>query len=221
MRRIATLVGLSFGLVVILAPAALAKGAGEVVVSGVGLPGPIVIKGQPGSSSVGDFWELTGNTGVFDSGKQAAAPTGALGPRYRMDVYLMATERPHAIINLKTADHFVVWVYPYAAEGPWFDLPSRAATRAFGAVEGGWSLGSEQALSILFAKGLPRTSPVAIDTPPPAAGALPPAPANRSAQKPSGPSAAWRAVTVVGVVGILAAIAAVAIRRPRRARAAA
>src|SRR5438105_8788866 len=94
MKRIATVVGISLGLVALLAPAAFAKGSGEVMVKGNGLSIPIRIKGGSGGNDEGAFWQFMSSTGIFDTYRQTVPPPGDLGPRYTLTIYVGRPDQP-------------------------------------------------------------------------------------------------------------------------------
>jgi hypothetical protein len=227
MRRILIIAGIAVGFLGALASPALAKGAGLVSITGPGLSKPITFGGTETKQGPGAFWEFMSQTGVLEGGN-AVAPIEALGPRYRLTIYLSPFERPGARLDLSKADRFTVSMYPYAVDGPWFHVPEGATTKNFD-LSAGWTTGSSEALNILVRHGLPRTSPVAFSTrtPKPAASASPLVPASTADAAPAEAapvlhraksSAGVRTGIAVGaILALLVAVVAVA-GRPRRTR---
>lgn len=163
MRRILATVVFAAGFLAALAIPAQAKGAGQVVVTGPGLSKPIVIGGAESQQGPGPFWEFMSQTGVMDGGN-SIEPIDAIGPRYRMTVYISAFDRPGTRVDVNKADRFTVSMYPYAVNGPWFHLPEGIHLREFDDLSGGWASGSSEAVRILMRYGLPTKSPVAFAT---------------------------------------------------------
>ena len=205
MRRLLILSGLIAGMLVAMSPAAQAKGAGQVVISGPGLAKPLVLRGGPGQSGPGAFWEFISNTGLFDSGRQVA-PEGSLGPRYKMVVFISATDSPNPKFDLKKAARFTAYAYPYAELGPWFYVPDDQKAGDFGVIPGGWSFGSDAARSMLIDQGLPKTSPVPL-APAPLQPAPAPAASVAARTQPLAPGAtAWTRVWIAVVAGTALAL---------------
>jgi hypothetical protein len=226
MKRSLAVGGMAVAMVVLLAPAAMAKGNGEVIIRGPGAGsgsdqggGPIIFKGGPSQNGPGAFWEFAGETGVFQETKTPDRPFGALGPRYTMDVYISESERPNAKIDLKTTPHFRAYIYPYAQGGPWVYVPENTTAKEFGTISSGWWATSQYVLDRLWAKGLPKTSPVPFETiAPPApdpAPAAQPAPAVQPAG--SGLPKVWIGLAV-GLVLMLMVVGGALLSRPKKVR---
>jgi hypothetical protein len=219
MRRILVIIGVGFGFLVAIASPALAKGAGQVVLSGPGLSKPITIGGTATQQGLGAFWEFMSQTGILEGGN-AIAPLEPLGPRYRLTIYISPFERPGTPFDLSKADRFTISMYPYAVNGPWFQIPEGIHTRAFD-LSAGWTSGSSGAVDILIRHGLPRTSPVFFSTQaPPSAtsprAAVPPlgaAPPQAHAAHSS--SGVWAGVATGGALALLVVAAGIA-GRPRK-----
>jgi hypothetical protein len=227
MRRILIVAGVAVGFLGAFASPALAKGAGLVSITGPGLSKPITFGGTDTQQGRSTFWEFMSQTGVLEGGN-AVAPIEALGPRYRLTVYLSPFERPGAPFDLSKADRFTVSMYPYAVNGPWFRVPEGLHTDEFD-LSAGWTTGSTEALQILIRHGLPRTSPVHFSTQTPNSVPSPspsvPASTANTAPADAAPvlhkaksSAGMRTGIAVGAtLALLVAVVAVA-GRPRRTR---
>ncbi len=225
MKRLLIVSGMIAGMVVAMSPAAFAKGAGQVVISGPGLAKPLVLRGAPGQSGPGDFWEFMSNTGLLNDSRQAAAPEGALGPRYKMVVFISATDSPNLKFDLKKAARFTAYGYPYAEPGPWFYVAVDQQAGDFGVIPGGWSFGADAARYMLIDKGLPKTSPVPLapaplqPIPAPAASVI--APTQPLASEASPWTHIWIAVVAGAALALLTIGGALTGRRVRAAHSAA
>jgi hypothetical protein len=226
-RRILIIAGIAVGFLGALASPAVAKGAGLVSITGPGLSKPITFGGTETKQGLSVFWEFMSQTGVLEGGN-AVAPIEALGPRYRLTIYLSQFERPGAHFDLSKADQFAVSMYPYAVNGPWFHVPEGANTKNFD-LSAGWTTGSSESLNILVRRGLPRTSPVSFSTrtPKPAVSASPSVPASTSDAAPAGAAPVLHkarssggvrtGIAVGAILALLVTVVAVA-GRPRRSK---
>src|SRR5437867_1418033 len=186
MRRILIVAGVAVGFLGAFASPALAKGAGLVSITGPGLSKPITFGGTETNQAPSAFWEFMSQTGVLEGG-YPVAPIEALGPRYRLTVYISPFERPGAHFDLSKADRFTVSMYPYAVNGPRFHVPEGLHTNAFD-LSAGWTTGSIETLHILIRHGLPRTSPASFSkqTPNSVASPSPSVPASTGNAAPAG-----------------------------------
>lgn len=146
-------------LLLVVAPAVLAKGASAATTAGPGLERPISLRehGQPGSEA--KLAELSDQTGLFavmfgDAGDQLfdQPPAGDLGARYAIT---------YAVPGEGATFQVVQDLYPYAAGGPVTHARSGQRLWAGQEVVGGWFYGPATLLPMLVSLGLPARAPVA------------------------------------------------------------
>jgi hypothetical protein len=180
----------ALALVLALAGPAQAKGIQSATITGPGLDEPIDF--SPPDGDGGDLAALTAVWEAMPGQPQTPAlmdqaPTGELGPRYRITWRLMTG--PDDVTAIRQD------LYPYADNGPLVHTP--AGQPIFGqSTPGGWREAPAALRDRLRALGVPEAGAV----PATSAGGFP-----------------WPAVfTVATAVVALAGVAAVAIRRARR-----
>ena len=134
----------------VLAPAALAKGPSEAVITGPGVKAVTI-------GGLGDGSGLTQDTGFFPAAfgqspdpMLQGRPAGKLGPRYTIRYVVPAPEA--------TAFHITQSLYPYAQGGALtYTKPGQAI---FGMVtRGGWYRGGDALKQAVVKAGLPATAP--------------------------------------------------------------
>src|SRR3954452_12901477 len=116
MKRVMLVAAIAVGAAGLAASAASAKGPTQAMISGPGLDGAIVVRGDAESTPGTSFWTLVQESGFFATvfGQQTPDPTlkarpkGDLGPRYDV-VYLVPGPDRDSALHAE--------VYPYAK--PW------------------------------------------------------------------------------------------------------
>jgi hypothetical protein len=180
--------------VMLLALPAQAKVAGEATISGPGLGegagggdggGSITLRGGDGSG-----WAAF--SGLLDTARAGAdrAPTGDLGPRYR--VVLDVRQPPQS-------NDIVQYLYPFAEPTPILYTPPGQRLMNFDSPSGWWAAGTDL-MGLLEEVGFPDQAPVMEPAAPRVAPQAPPTPAGIS-------PAVWATVAVAGLL-LAGAIAA-------------
>jgi hypothetical protein len=202
---------LALALVLVAAPAALAKGATALRITGPGLDKPISLRGlgEPGTDTA--LAEISDNTGLFavmfgDGGGRLSAerPAGELGPRYTIAYSVPGDGGTYRIVQD---------LYPWAAAGPFtYAKPGQRLWGGQGFV-GGWfrtPLGLLPALTSVGFPARPSTAPKPV---PAAPVAVSPAAMAVAPDKQS----AWPvAATATGVTAVVLAAGVLTVRATRR-----
>jgi hypothetical protein len=204
---------LALALLLVAAPAALAKGASALSITGPGLSKPISLRGlgEPGMDSA--LAEISDRAGLFavmfgdDAGRLSAEkPAGELGPRYTVTYSVPGDDATYRVVQD---------LYPWA-EGGSFTY-AKPGQRLWGgqAVVGGWFRTPSALLPALEAVGFPSRPGTAVKPATAPAIATSPAAATVTPDKDS----AWpTAVTAAGVSAVLLVAAALTLRTTRRRR---
>lgn len=201
MRRLS--VGLLAGAAIVAgALPAQAKVAGVASINGPGLGGGISMRGNDGAG-------YPPVSGLFEeSNGMSQAPTTVLGPRYVSRYVVREPDGPPPVVQ---------YLYPYAEGGPLVYTPpgQEWIGGADGTAASGWFRMNPDLLEALIARGLPETSPVALDAP---SAEEQPQPAH--ATSPSG--IVWAVILLAGLLlaGLLVAGAVAGRRRATLRRAA-
>jgi len=204
---------LALALVLVAAPAAMAKGATALSITGPGLDKPISLRGlgEPGTDTV--LAEISDDAGLFavmfgdDGGRLSTErPAGELGPRYTITYSVPGDDGTYRIVQD---------LYPWAAAGPFtYAKPGQRLWGGQGFV-GGWFRTPLALLPVLKSVGFPARPSTAPKPVPAAPIAASPAAATVAPDKQSSwPVAATAAgITTVALVG-----GALAVRTTRRRR---
>jgi hypothetical protein len=195
MRRSLLVAGVLIS-VMLLALPAQAKVAGEATISGPGLGGgagggdgggSITLRGGDGSG----WAAYSGLLDTFRSGSDRA-PTGDLGPRYRVVLDVRQPPQPNDIVQ---------YLYPFAEPAPVLYTPPGQRLMDFDAPSGWWGAGTDL-MGLLDDVRFPDQAPLVEAEPAAAPGApqVPPAPAGIS-------PAVWATVALAGLL-LAGAIAA-------------
>jgi hypothetical protein len=212
---------LALALLLVVAPAALAKGASAATIRGPGLERPISLRGlgEPGTDTrlanladqTGLFAVMFGDTSAGELSDQP--PAGDLGPRYTITYAVPGDNGTFPVVQE---------LYPYAAGGP--VTHAQPGQRLWGgqAVVGGWFRGPATLLPMLKSLGLPSRAPATASAAPPATAApsgTAPAAAAVAARDRGDAVAWWAGGGAAGGVLLLGAagLAARSVRRRRRA----
>jgi len=186
--------------VLALAGPATAKGIQSGTITGPGLDQPIDLGGSVGNlPDLTGFWELMpGQPQPLTLTDQA--PTGQLGPRYRVTWQFIAGPEETTPIRQD--------LYPYAENGPL--VHSAAGQPIFGAATiGGWYQAPVALRDTLGSLGVPPLGAGAADRSSSATAA--------AARAPSPDDSLWPAViAVAGAVALVSVGGVVAVRRTRR-----
>lgn len=205
---------LALALVLVAAPAALAKGATALRITGPGLDKPISLRGlgEPGTDTA--LAEISDDAGLFavmfgdDGGRLSAErPAGELGPRYTIAYSVPGDDGSYRIVQD---------LYPWAAAGPYtYAKPGQRLWGGQGFV-GGWFRTPLALLPVLKSVGFPARPGTAPKPVPAAPIAASPAAATVAPdQRSAWPVAATAAgITMVALVG--GALAVVRTTRRRR-----
>jgi hypothetical protein len=204
---------LALALVLVAAPAAMAKGATALNITGPGLDKPISLRGlgEPGTDTA--LAEISDNAGLFavmfgdDGGRLSAErPAGELGPRYTITYSVPGDDGTYRIVQD---------LYPWAAAGPFtYAKPGQRLWGGQGFV-GGWFRTPLALLPILKAVGFPARPSTAPKPIPAAPIAVSPA----AATVPQDKQSAWPvAATAAGVTAVALVGGALAVRVTRRRR---
>jgi hypothetical protein len=217
LRRTALLGAAAAALLYVMVPAAHAKGAKEISVSGPKLA-TFTITGETRTgqfATISGFWGQAFETTPDPTTKQTTASN--LGPRY-VARYLMAAPGVH-----KTT--VVQEIYPYATPQPQTHLA--AGQRALGtSTKGGWYRADDELVAYLKSHGLPSAHALGVtvekgDTPATSIATMPPSTQRSvtgSAVPPSGRRPWWPWTAGAAGIGLVAAGAAARLRRVRAAR---
>jgi hypothetical protein len=201
------------GLVLVAAPAAMAKGASALSISGPGLDKPIDLRGpgEPGTDTA--LAEISDDAGLFavmfgDGGGRLSAerPAGELGPRYTVTYSVPGDGGTYRIVQD---------LYPWAAAGPHtYAKPGQRLWGGQGFV-GGWFRTPLALLPVLKSVGFPARPSTAPKPVPAAPVAASPAAATVAPDQRS----AWPvAATAAGVTAVALVGGALAVRATRRRR---
>jgi hypothetical protein len=204
---------LALALVLVAAPAALAKGATALRITGPGLDKPISLRGlgEPGTDTA--LAEISDNAGLFavmfgdDGGRLASErPAGELGPRYTITYSVPGDDGTYRIVQD---------LYPWAAAGPFtYAKPGQRLWGGQGFV-GGWFRTPLALLPALKSVGFPARPSTAPKPAPAAPIAVSPAAATVAPDQRS----AWPvAATAAGVTAVVLVGGALAVRTTRRRR---
>jgi hypothetical protein len=192
---------LALALVLVAAPAALAKGATALRITGPGLDKPISLRGlgEPGTDTA--LAEISDDAGLFavmfgdDGGRLSAErPAGELGPRYTIAYSVPGDDGSYRIVQD---------LYPWAAAGPYtYAKPGQRLWGGQGFV-GGWFRTPLALLPVLKSVGFPARPSTAPKPVPAAPIAASPAAATVAPdQRSAWPVAATAAgITMVALVG--------------------
>ena len=207
---------LALVLLLVTAPAALAKGANALRITGPGIGKPISLRGLGEPGTEGMLAEISDRAGLFavmfgDGGGRLSTerPAGDLGPRYTITWSVPGDGGTYTVIED---------LYPWAAAGPY--TYAKPGQRLWGGQPfiGGWFRARSVLLTSLEEVGFPSRSSVTGT----AAPAPKPAPAASVAASPaaavsSDEGSAWPlAATGAGVTGLLLVGAALVVRTTRR-----
>ncbi|HEX8861930.1 MAG TPA: hypothetical protein VGC06_23065, partial [Actinomycetes bacterium] len=199
---------LALALVLIAAPAAMAKGATALRITGPGLDKPISLRGlgEPGTDTA--LAEISDDAGLFavmfgdDGGRLSAErPAGELGPRYTIAYSVPGDGGTYRIVQD---------LYPWAAAGPFtYAKPGQRLWGGQGFV-GGWFRTPLALLPVLKSVGFPARPSTAPKPVPAAPIAASPAAATVAPdQRSAWPVAATAAgITMVALVGGVLAVRA-------------
>ena len=186
--------------VMLLALPAQAKVAGEATISGPGLGGEA--GGGDGGGSItlrgGDGSGWAAFSGLLDTARAGAdrAPTGDLGPRYRVVLDVRQPPQPNDIVQ---------YLYPFAEPAPVLYTPPGQRLMVLDAPSGWWAAGTDL-MGLLEDVGFPDQAPV-----------MEPAAARVDPQAPPAPAGLSPAVwATVALAGLLLAGAIAARRRAAR-----
>jgi hypothetical protein len=208
---------LALALLLVAAPAALAKGATALRITGPGLDKPISLRGlgEPGSDTA--LAEISDDAGLFavmfgdDGGRLSAErPAGELGPRYTIAYSVPGDDGSYRIVQD---------LYPWAAAGPYtYAKPGQRLWGGQGFV-GGWFRTPLALLPVLKSVGFPARPGTAPKPVPAAPIAASPAAATVAPdQRSAWPVAATAAgITMVALVGGALAVVRTTRRRRRTA----
>jgi hypothetical protein len=204
---------LALVLLVVMAPAALAKGASAMRITGPGLGKPISLRGlgEPGTDGV--LAELSDRAGLFavmfgDNGGRLSTerPAGDLGPRYTITWSVPGDGGTYTVLQD---------LYPWAAAGSYTYAKPGQPLWGGQPFTGGWFRTPSALLTSLETVGFPARSSVT--------GTPAPAPAAPIAASPAAAAVApdqgsiWPvAATSAGVTAVLLVAAALTIRATRR-----
>jgi hypothetical protein len=207
---------LALVLLLVMAPAALAKGASALRITGPGLDKPISLRGlgEPGTEGV--LAEISDRAGLFavmfgDNGGRLSTdrPAGDLGPRYTITWSVPGDGGTYTVLQD---------LYPWAAAGSYTYAKPGQPLWGGQPFIGGWFRTPAALLTSLETVGFPSRSG-ATGTPAPAAEPAPAAPvaASPAAAVASDQRSTWAvAATAAGVTAILLVTAALTVRTTRR-----
>jgi hypothetical protein len=203
---------LALALVLVAAPAALAKGATALRITGPGLDKPISLRGlgEPGTDTA--LAEISDDAGLFavmfgdDGGRLSAErPAGELGPRYTIAYSVPGDDGSYRIVQD---------LYPWAAAGPYtYAKPGQRLWGGQGFV-GGWFRTPLALLPVLKSVGFPARPSTAPKPVPAAPIAVSPA----AATVPPDQRSAWPVAATAAGITMVALVGALAVRTTRRRR---
>jgi hypothetical protein len=158
MKRVLLVAAAAVGAAGLAAGTAFAKGPTQAMISGPGLDGAIVVRGDAESTPGTNFWTLVQQTGWFATvfGQQSPDPTlkarpkGNLGPHYDV-VYLVPGPDRKSTLRQD--------VYPYAQPSPVAHMAPGQRFWGNQSTRGGWVRGNASLRKALVALGLPAKAP--------------------------------------------------------------
>jgi hypothetical protein len=202
---------LALVLLLVMAPAALAKGANAPRITGPGLDKPISLRGMGEPGTAGVVAEISDRAGLFavmfgdDGGRLSTErPAGDLGPRYTITWSVPGGDITYPVVQD---------LYPWAAAGPYTYAEPGQRIWDGQPIIGGWFRTRSVLLTSLKELGFPsRSSVPSTPAPPPKPAAVAPVAAVAADR-----GSAWPlATTAAGVSAVLLAGAALAVRTTRR-----